>query len=353
LVERSHVLRNPKHPRRLVECDEGTLSGVSVVEDLKSGTRALYLDSFRAAETGPSYGYMRMLAHLPLLLHPGPERVLVIAFGTGTTAGAVSTHPGVTDLVCVEIEEAVYGVADLFAEQNRGVLGLQRTRKVVADGREFVARAGSDHFDVITLEPLMPYTPGAVHLYTKEFYDAARERLSRGGFLCQWIPIHAVGEEDFRRLIASVAASFRHVSLWYFNPSAVVVAGEAAPRVRVEDIALRGSQKAVGEDLRTALVGDAAHLLGAHVASDDGLRLALGNVPPMTDDRTVLEFRPLPNLFGRRSARYRAQNLEFLARAHAERIPWLEAEDALPAVTTALESGGALLAALAAEARSA
>jgi len=356
-VKLSHVLRDPKQPRILHRFLEGANFGVSVVEDAGTRARALYTDDFRAAETGPKYGYMRMLAHLPMLMHEDPRRVLVVAFGTGTTAGAAAAHPEVKELVCVELERAVYDVAPEFAAANRDVLRKTspQVRAVVADGREFVARA-QDPFDVITLEPLMPYTPGAVHLYTREFYEAARARLRPDGFLCQWIPIHAVSLEDFRRLLKSATDVFPQTSLWYFEQSALVLAGNRTPPVVLDELTARiGRTPELFRDLGVALVGDAAHLLGAHVASGGVLVDALAGAEPLLDDRTDLEFRPLPRRFGRRSARFQAENLEFLASlaeaSLAERgaIPWYREAESDGPVSVALRSGAATLRALAGE----
>ncbi|MFQ5845681.1 MAG: spermidine synthase, partial [Planctomycetota bacterium] len=315
MIESSHVFGDPRRPRRLLRFEEGRISGVSVVEDLAHGNRLLYTDDFLAAETGPKYGYMRMLGHLPMLMHPSPRRVLVIAFGTGTTAGAVDLHEEVEELVCVEIDDAVYVMADLFAAQNRRVLEAASTERIVADGREYVRRE-TGLFDVVTLEPLPPYTPAAVHLYTLEFYESVRDRLRPDGLLCQWIPIHAVSNADFRGLVRTVAGAFHHVSLWYFEQSAVVLAGERRP-VPPERLLDRVADPAVTADLRRALVGDAAHLLASMVAADGELRGGLCGADVMRDDRPALEFRPLPRRFGRRSARYKSENLGFLAGLHA------------------------------------
>ena len=317
IIEASHVFTHAHSPRRLLAFEEGRTSGVSVVEDLRRGTRLLYTDDFLAAETGRKYGYMRMLGHLPLLMHPDPRRVLVIAFGTGTTAGAVSVHPEVQELVCVEIEEAVYDMAHWFRESNRGVLEAASTRAEVADGREFIARE-QEPFDVVTLEPLMPYTPAAVHLYTREFYESVRARLARGGLLCQWIPIHAMSVRDFRMLVATVDAVFDHTSLWYFEQSAVVLAGDWRLRPDPEQLTRRMANPEVAADLERAFVGDAGHLLACMAARDRELKASLRGAAPMSDDRTTLEFRPLPRRFGRRSARYKSQNLRYLADLHSQ-----------------------------------
>ncbi|MHC4818114.1 MAG: spermidine synthase, partial [Planctomycetota bacterium] len=347
LVMRSHVFRTARSPRRLAAFEPGQLGDVSVVEELTSGSRRLYIDGFSAAETGSHYGYMRIQGHLPVLLHPAPKTALVIAYGTGTTAGAVSLHPEIERIVCVEIEPAVFLVAGEFAAQNRGVLERKGTTTVVADGREYVRRS-AETFDIITLEPLMPYTPAAVYLYTREFYEEARRSLAAGGILCQWIPPQGVSGNDFRRLVASASATFNHVSLWYFKHAVLVLGTDSAPRIDFNALLKRGLRKEIVEDLRLATVGDVAHLLGAHVCSGAALRGALADVDPMVDDKTDLEFRPVARGLGKRSVTYHAEVLEFLSGIHQEDVEWLRQ---IPSVGVALRSGGAVLKTLAAQRR--
>lgn len=346
LVERSHVFRTGK-PRRLLHASAGRLADVAVVEDVTDATRRLYLDGFSAAETGAHYAYMRMQGHLPVLLHGKPERVLVIAFGTGTTAGAVQCHPDVKKIVCVEIEPRVYDAAPFFAEQNRKVLEDPRVERVVADGREYLRRGGT--FDVITLEPLMPYTPGAVHLYTKEFYELARAALNPGGILCQWIPPQGVSGADFRRLVASATAAFGHVSLWYFPHAVLVLGGIAEPQFDGASFVLRASTADVLADLQFASVEDAPHLLGAHVVSGEALKEALGDTAPFVDDRPDLEFRPLARGLGRKSVQCHAEVLEFLRDHCQASAPWLAGtgENPVAGVDVALATERNLLALLA------
>jgi spermidine synthase len=347
LIVRTHVFRTARTPRRLIAWEPGQLGDASVVEELSSGARRLYIDGFSAAETGPQYGYMRMQGHLPVLLHPAPKSALVIAYGTGTTAGAVSLHPEIERIVCVEIEPAVFELAGEFEAQNRGVLERKGTETVVADGREYV-RSSGEQFDIITLEPLMPYTPAAVYLYTREFYEEARKSLAPGGILCQWIPPQGVSGTDFRRLVASAAAAFNHVSLWYFKHAVLVLGTDSAPRIDYDALLKRSLRKEIVEDLQIASVGDLPHMLGAHVCSGTALRQALLETEPMVDDRTDLEFRPLARGLGKRSVTYHAEVLEFLSKIHQEDVDWLRG---LPGVADALRSGRAVLKTLAEEQR--
>jgi hypothetical protein len=76
----------------------------------------------------------RLLAHVPLLLHPAPKDVLVIGLGSGVTAGSALTHP-LASVVAVEISDAVAEASGFFDEVNHRPSADPRFRLVVGDGR--------------------------------------------------------------------------------------------------------------------------------------------------------------------------------------------------------------------------
>ncbi len=214
---------------------------VSVVDDGLLGERTLLTDGFRAAGTGRDYVYMQVLGHLPLLLHPDPQRVAVLALGTGTTLGAVALHPQVRRLEVLEISRAVVEAAPFFEEKNHGVLkeGLPALlddspqRRVVvrlADGRRTLANHPAS-YDVITMEPLLPDSPFGVYLYTEEFYAIARRALRPGGLVCQWVPPHALEPRTFDAVLKSFEVSFPWSSVWLAGTQVILVGGESMPAI--------------------------------------------------------------------------------------------------------------------------
>lgn len=279
--------------RELVRCIDGESCTVTVVKNLNRGSTALYTDTFAAAATGSEYPYMRLLGHLPTLLVERPRRVLVICFGTGTTAGAVSLHEEVETLRVVDVEREVFEVADVFREVNHGILdgrdGLE-LQTVVEDGR-FDLLCAVEPYDVITLEPLMPYTLGAVPFYTEEFYRLARERLSQGGVLCQWIPVHAIPVDDYKSLVRTFLEVFPGGHLFFFEQSSLLVARRGGEPVPWQSVVARAANARVASDLREALVAGPADLLGAHVAAGETLLGELKDVEVVRDDRPWVAFR--------------------------------------------------------------
>ncbi len=192
---------------------------VTVVDDGLLGERTLLTDGFRAAGTGRDYRYMRVLGHLPVLLHPDPKRVAVLALGTGTTVGAVSLHPDVERIDVLEISRAVVEAAPLFAEHNRGALaeglpglldaddGHGRVVVKLGDGRKTL-RDSPATYDVVTMEPLLPDSPFGVHLYTEEAYADVRLALRPGGIACQWVPPHALEPATYEAVVVAFGRAF-------------------------------------------------------------------------------------------------------------------------------------------------
>jgi hypothetical protein len=201
---------------------------VTVADDGLLGERTLLTDTFRAAGTGRDYLYMRALGHLPLLLHPDPERVAVVALGTGTTLGAVALHPEVAAIDVLEISPEVVAAARWFEAVNRGSLGDPRVHVVQGDARRTLASRPAS-YDVVTMEPLLPDSPLGVHLYTEEFYAVARRSLGPGGVLCQWVPPHALEPPVFDAVLDAFARAWPWSGAWASASQVLLLGAEREP----------------------------------------------------------------------------------------------------------------------------
>jgi spermidine synthase len=265
-------------------------SSVSVVS-AHAGEKMLRIDGVNAALEGARAGYMPMMAHIPLLLHPDPRRLLVICFGTGSTAGAGLLHDGTT-IDVVDINPVVFDFAPHFVRWNHGVAHDPRARLIVDDGRNYLLTS-RERYDVITSEPMPPRFAGVVNLYSREYYLLARERLRPGGLMVQWVPFHLVSVAEGLQILRSVREVFPHTTLWLHGYTGIVVArrdGQIAvdlPRVR-RALASPGLR----EDLAAFGVGDALAFAGLHALGPDAIARAVAAQPPITDDRPSLEFHP-------------------------------------------------------------
>ena len=305
---------------------------VTVADDGIQGERTLLTDTFRAAGTGRDYLYMRALGHLPLLLHPRPERVAVVALGTGTTLGAVALHARPTAIDVLEISPAVVAAAPWFEAVNGGALADPRVRVVLGDARRTLAsRRGS--YDVVTMEPLLPDAPLGVHLYTEGFYATARAALAPGGLLVQWVPPHALEPAVFDAVLDAFCRAFPWSGIWVCASQVVLVGGDAAP------VLDPGSIMGAGAELAAAL----AELGLATPAGVAARFVAPGSSWPacprrLTDGDPWIAYRAKPE--GAAVLDWLPANLGRLARLRVAEADWLA-----PSTGDEREAQGALLAA--------
>jgi predicted membrane-bound spermidine synthase len=235
--------------------------------------------------------YMSLLADLPILLHDGPSEVLVICVGTGTTVGAVSTHPDVTAVTAVDLSQTVFDLAPLFASTNERFHENPKVRRIVADGRHFLL--GTDRsFDVLTFEPPPPSDAGVVNLYSEEFYRLARRRMRPGAILAQWIPVNEVGREAVpRMMLRALTREFPHVSLWMGNGrDGIALASDQALRIDPTALATRMAAPEIAPHLAAVGIDSVEDLLATFVAADGDLAPFLRDAPSVTDDRPRIEY---------------------------------------------------------------
>jgi spermidine synthase/Tfp pilus assembly protein PilF len=230
-----------------------------------------------------------LLGHLPALLHPDPRAAVVVGLGAGITLGGIVAHESFERIVLVEIEPAVFGAARQFADLNDDALRDPRVEQVLQDGRNYLATT-SRTFDVITADPLHPWTLGATYLYTREYYDMARTRLNPGGVMCQWLPLYELSLENVRSVIASFAGSFEHTTVWVASLDALLIGSDAPLQLDLDRLAARLRQPRVARQLARIGLDDAPSLLAEYVMDDRTVDSFSQGAIVNTDDNLYLEF---------------------------------------------------------------
>jgi spermidine synthase len=291
---------HPERYRYLAHETDSVLTA-SAVHDRGSYGLALFTDEFPAAYKSPDAGYMKALAHLPMLLHGAVESSCVICLGTGTTANALALWPGLVRLEAVEISRAVVRLADRFADDGPVPTGRKapfsvdpRAKVHVTDGRRFLAQAPEASFDLVTMEPLLPYAPGTLALYTREFYALAKRALRDRGLFVQWVPTHALTAEAFSALLATFCAELDRPGIWLFDRATLLVGWKGAPRdwgpAELTERLARATPD-LSVSLQECGIGSAVDVELALVARD-AARLFGPDTEVLTDERPWLERLP-------------------------------------------------------------
>ena len=268
---------------------EGVNETVSVTRGV-GGDQAFIVNGRPEASTSlVDVQLQRALGHIPMLLHPNPRRVFVLGTGTAMTLGATSVHPEVERLVLAEIEEGVLGVARTFSDWNDHVLDDPKLEIVFNDGRNYLATT-QEQFDVITADPIHPWSGGAGYLYTAEYFRSVGSRLAPGGIASQWLPLYELTVQDVRTVLRTFSESFAHTLVWLTYYDAVLVGSNDPIVIDEAALARRMEVPAIRDGLALVQMGTAEDLLSFYLMGTSGARAFGMGGALNTDDNVVLEF---------------------------------------------------------------
>jgi len=225
------------------------------------------------------------LTALPAIARPDLRRMLVVGLGGGL---AIERLPDPIERVdVVELEPEVVRVNQAFAGwRRRDPLADPRVHVRTNDARSALLLTDA-RYGAIVSQPSHPWGAGASHLYTREFFALAADRLAPGGVFVQWIGLNFVDRPLLRSLLATLHDVFPNVRVYRPNAGGVLFVASAGPleieRDAARAIALapevyRDVGIALPEDVASALAlderGTLALASGAPVATDDENRLA-------------------------------------------------------------------------------
>lgn len=146
--------------------------------------RCLILDNeFQSAERD-EFIYHEAMVQPAMILHPDPKKVAIIGGGEGAAIREVLSHKTVEMTVMVDLDEKVVECAKEYLPSfHDGSFSDERATLLFEDGRKFMEETDVT-FDVIIIDITCPLESGpAYKLFTREFYDLVRQKLTPQGLL--------------------------------------------------------------------------------------------------------------------------------------------------------------------------
>ncbi len=146
--------------------------------------KILTLDNKIQSSEVDEFIYHEALVHPPMLAHPKPEKVFIAGGGEGATLRHLLAYKTVKKAVMVDIDRGVIEISKKhLPEYHAGAFDDPRARLHHTDARKFLENS-KDKFDVIVIDLTEPVEEGPAYLlYTKEFYEIVKNKLTANGLI--------------------------------------------------------------------------------------------------------------------------------------------------------------------------
>lgn len=152
--------------------------------------------------------YDEMIVHVPMAVHPGVKKVLVIGGGDGGVARELSRYPEIEEIDVVEEDQLFIDVCKEWFPDNACGLEDPRVKIYNENGLRFL-RSRQDQYDLIINDCTDPlgHTAG---MFTKEFYGNCFRALHEDGIMVyqHGSPFFDVDEEACRAMHRKAFRSF-------------------------------------------------------------------------------------------------------------------------------------------------
>ncbi|MBC7326631.1 fused MFS/spermidine synthase [bacterium] len=280
--------------REIIYYKDSVTSTITVLRGFQNGVPALALQIDGKTEAS-SFGDLTtqyMVAHLPLLLHPNPQKVMIIGLASGCTLGAALCHP-VNRIDCAEIEPAMLEASRFFKDVNEEYWKDSRARVIIEDGRNYLALT-PEKYDCIISEPSNPWISGLGNLFTKEFYEICKDHLTDGGIFALWVPAYITSLEDFKGIIATATSVFPFVTAWNYPPifaDVIVICSNKPFKFSLDEVERKiKDNPRLKNNLSRINIHDVWDFLWGYLLPDETIRMFSQGSPLNTDNLPRIEF---------------------------------------------------------------
>ncbi len=244
--------------------------------------------------------YMKLYVYLPVAFEHDMRDALLISFGVGSTAKALTDTASLRHIDVVDISRDILEMSALVYEDHENPLHDPRVRVHVEDGRFFL-NTTARLYDLITSEPPPPKFSGIVNLYSQEYFEMIRARLREGGYATYWLPAQELEPLDTLAITRAFCNAFRDCSLWSGAGLNWMLMGSnnAAPSASLAEFSAQWRDPEVNQELRALGFETPAQMGSLFMADAEMLGTFTAGILPVTDNHPLRISSRLPHAQGR------------------------------------------------------
>lgn len=189
--------------------------------------------------------YEKLVGAYGALFAPRTDKALVLGLGSGATGGSVSLLFDTMD--AVEINPVVIENLYRMKEWNFDIESRQPRVNIVLDDAIHYTKASQERYSLIINTVTTPLYFSSSKLYTHDFFQAVRDRLTPDGVYITWVDAR-VGDRGLDIILKTLSQSFRECWLGVIRGSYFMVISSQQP------IAIRNPRLAAEQPLLNAFL---------------------------------------------------------------------------------------------------
>ena len=272
---------------------DGPCSNVAILqfaEGDKIGTFSLLTNGCVDASDGADMSQQVLLASYPMIFRPNARRACIIGWGSGVTVSELLNFP-VSTITAVELEPAVIEASRVFNRHTHEPEKNPRVKVEINDGRNFLL-ATTQKFDVIVSEPSNPWQVGVCNLFTKEYFECVKDRLTPDGVLSLWLQLGEVSPESIKAVMSALNSQFKYCLAMASDQSNLVILASQKPlAASYQNLEEVFKDPYVTRALDKCKITTPEGVLARIFLTPSGVSYMVRRSKPNTDDLNVLEYR--------------------------------------------------------------
>jgi spermidine synthase len=284
---------------KIAEIREGLTETIIYFETLLLGRPRFYtMLTNSISMSGTDYfprRYMKLFVYWPTAVHPDLKHALLIAYGVGNTAKAMTDSKNLETIDVVDISRDVLEMNRIvYPDKEDLPLNDPRVSVHVEDGRYFL-QITDRRFDLITGEPPPPGIAGVENLYTREYFRLLHDRLTEGGIVTYWLPLHSLSDVAAKAILRAFCDVFEDCSLWNGTGTNLMMAGtrNTAGPVSDDQFIRQWNDPAVSVEMKRLAFEQPEQLGALFIGDAVYIKDLVGNSRPLVDDDPKLIQAPV------------------------------------------------------------
>ena len=162
--------------------------------------------------------YHEALVHPAMLLHPKPQRVLILGGGEGATLREVLRYHSLRKVIMVDIDREFVNICSKYLKTwHQGSFNNSKATLLFTDAFDYIKET-DDRFDVVVADISDPAEEGpARFVYTNNFYKSIQKVLTKDGiFVTHATEIGSISRKGIsKKIFSSLKTVFPGVTFYY------------------------------------------------------------------------------------------------------------------------------------------